>query len=215
MKNLIVLLLISLPMVLFSAAPTCLDGMEVSLVDCNGKVVKTGKLNSQGKLTLDGADPACAWDVKLSNNGQSIILEVNTANGGIDKATPIMYKTNGDIDKATPQLNKASGKGGKATPLMYNKKMSDVKGGSELMKSSHEAAHVVQQKSGLRAEAGLDETNSADRVEGNINTSRGNIKNQNKRSNNGNGDLEDCDDANISVTAKGNGKVEITVSTIK
>ena len=200
MKNLIVLLLFALPMALFSAAPTCLDGMEVSIIDANGKVIQSGKLNKQGKLTLNKVEVR-GWDVKLSNNGQSIILEVNKASGGIDKATPIMYKTNGDIDKATP--------------IMYKNKISEVKGGSELMKSSHEAAHVVQQKSGLRAEAGLDETNSSERAESNINTSRSNIKNQNKRSNNGNGDLEDCDDANISVTAKGNGKVEITVSTIK
>ena len=200
MKNLIVLLLFALPMALFSAAPTCLDGMEVSIIDANGKVIQSGKLNKQGKLTLNKVEVR-GWDVKLSNNGQSIILEVNKASGGIDKATPIMYKTNGDIDKATP--------------IMYKNKISEVKGGSELMKSSHEAAHVVQQKSGLRAEAGLDETNSSERAESNINTSRSIIKNQNKRSNNGNGDLEDCDDANISVTAKGNGKVEITVSTIK
>ena len=174
-------------MALFSAAPTCLEGMEVSLVDCNGKVVKTGKLNSQGKVTLDGTDPDCAWDVKLTNNGKSVILGVNKASGGIDKATPVMYKN----------------------------KLSEVKGGSEFMTSSHEAAHVVQQKSGLRAETTLDETNNAGRVDGSINTSRSNIKNQNKSSNNRNGDHEDCDDANISVTSKGNGKVEIIVSTIK
>lgn len=201
MKNLIIILLFVLPMALFSAAPTCLEGMEVSLVDCNGKVVKTGKLNSQGKVTLDGTDPDCMWDVKLTNNGKSVILGVNKASGGIDKATPILYKTSGGTDKATP--------------VMYKNKLSEVKGGSEFMTSSHEAAHVVQQKSGLRAETTLDETNNAGRVDGSINTSRANIKNQNKSSNNRNGDHEDCDDANISVTSKGNGKVEIIVSTIK
>lgn len=191
MKKLIIALFI-LPLMLFAGGPSCFEGMEVSLIDANGAVIKSGKLDYKGKIFLVGVGDV-AFDVKLTNKGKSVTLEVNKSSGGIDKSTPIMYK---------------------ATPLMYNKKLSEVKGGGELLKSAHEAAHVVQQKGGLGGEAGLDETNSSERADANINTSRSNIKQQNRKGNNGDG-TEDCDDANIIVTAKGNGKVEIQVTGTK
>jgi hypothetical protein len=93
MKNLILLIIFVLPMALFSASPSCGAGIEVSIIDAKGKVIKKGKLNKQGKLTLSGVKDA-SWDVKLTNNGKSIVLGVNKTKGGIDKATPVLYKTN-------------------------------------------------------------------------------------------------------------------------
>lgn len=193
MKNLLLILLFVLPIALFSASPSCLEGMEVSIVDASGKVLKTGKLNSQGRLTLTGVENA-NWDIKLTNNKKSITL-------GIDKATPIMYKT--------------AGKGGKATPIMYKNKLSDIKGGTDLLTSNHEAAHVIQQKGGLRSEASLEETNTSERAEGSINTSRSNIKNQNRNTNNSGNVDDDCDDATIEVKSEDNGRVDIKVTVQK
>jgi hypothetical protein len=197
MKNLILLIIFVLPMALFSGAPSCLDGMEVSLVDCNGRVIKTGKLNSQGRLELSGAKDVC-WDIKLTNNGKSVVLGVNNTKG--KKNNPIHNPKN------------TSGE----NPL-YQSKISDIKGGSELLKSNHEAAHIVQQKNGSRSEASLEETNNAERVQGNINTSRANIKNKNKRNGiSGEGFDNDCDDnIEISITSIGKGRIKISCITLK
>lgn len=77
MKNLLLLLLFVLPTALFSSSPSCLAGMEVSLIDANGKVVKTGKLNKRGQLTLDGVDDA-VYTIRLSKDGKSCDLDKST-----------------------------------------------------------------------------------------------------------------------------------------
>ncbi len=195
MRDLILLILFVLPLTLFSAAPRCLDGMEVSLLDCNGKVVKTGKLNKQGKLEFSGVKDVC-WDIKLSNNGNSVTLGVNNTKG--KKTNPLH------------EPNNTSGE----NPL-YESKISDIKGGSDLL-IAHELTHVVQQKAGSRGEASIDETNSAERVQGNINTSRSNIKNQNKRTSNSDGLDNDCDgDIEISVTSIGKGRIKVSCVTLE
>lgn len=94
MKKLFILMLFALPLLLYSAVPTCVAGMEVSLIDANGKVVKSGKINSQGRLTLSGISNA-PYDIKLTNNNKSIVLD----KGGKGKVR---------IDKSTPLLMKAS-----------------------------------------------------------------------------------------------------------
>lgn len=181
MKNLLLALLFVLPTALFSAGPSCVAGMEVSIVDASGKVIQTGKLNNQGKLTLNKVIVR-GWDVKLTNNGKSIVLGV--------------YKKTEEIDKATP--------------ILYKGKISDFKDGSALL-ASHEAAHVVQQKNGSSGEAGIDETNSAERADANINTSRSNIKQQNRSFGDGHETNQNSSDATISVTDNGKGKVDIQV----
>jgi len=126
-------------MALYSAAPSCLEGTVVSIVDAKGKVISSGKLNSKGSLTLkiggSGSDVDCAWesanDIKLTNNGKSILLGVNKKRGGIDKSTPLLFKA----------------------------KISDYKEGSELL-VSHEAAHVVQQKGGVNTKANINTSRS-------------------------------------------------------
>lgn len=184
MKNLLQVILFVLPLTLFSAAPRCLDGMEVSLLDCNGKVVKTGKLNSQGRLELKGVKDDC-WDIKLTNNGKSVVLGINNTKG--KRGNPLHNSNNNNAEN----------------PL-YKSKISEVKGGSDLL-VAHEAAHVIQQKAG--------KNNKSD---GNINTSRANIKNQRLDADSDNDGVdEDCDDATILVTAKGDGKVEIQISILK
>lgn len=77
MKNILLVLLFVLPMALYSASPSCLAGMEVSLVDANGKVVKSGKFDSRGQLTLDGLDDV-AYTIRITNNGKSCNLDKPT-----------------------------------------------------------------------------------------------------------------------------------------
>jgi hypothetical protein len=185
MKNILLALLFMLPMALFSASPSCFEGMEVSIVDAGGKVIQSGKLNKQGKLTLNEVEVR-GWDVKLSNNGESVVL------GIMENPLYDPKNTSGD------------------NPLFQNK-LSAVKGGKGLLKSYHEAAHVVQQKNGTRGEAGIDETNSAERADANINTSRSNIKQQNRSFGDGHEVNQSFDDATISVKNKGKGKVEIEI----
>lgn len=74
MKNLLLLLLFVLPTALFSASPSCLAGMEVSLIDANGKVFKSGKFDNKGELTLDGLEDV-SYTIRLSNNGKSCNLD--------------------------------------------------------------------------------------------------------------------------------------------
>jgi hypothetical protein len=195
MKNLILLIIFVLPMALFSAAPRCLDGLVVSLVDCNGKVVKTGKLNSQGKVTLDGADPDCAWDVKLSNNGKSIDLGVNKKKKRIDKSSPLMFKA----------------------------KISDYKDGNDL-KLRKKPGRTSSKVSG--GNSGLATGKRGAATETNHNTVRTNKKSGRvDEDDDDDGVLtemasktvdNDCDsDVGISVTSKGNGRVEIKVTKTK
>ncbi|PKL80594.1 MAG: hypothetical protein CVV25_03570 [Ignavibacteriae bacterium HGW-Ignavibacteriae-4] len=77
MKNLLLVLLIVLPTALFSASPSCVAGTEVSLIDANGKVFKTGKFDNRGQLTLDGLDDV-AYTIRLTKNGQSCDLDKPT-----------------------------------------------------------------------------------------------------------------------------------------
>lgn len=77
MKNLLLVLLFVLPVALYSASPSCSAGSEISLIDANGKVVKTGKLDSRGELTLDGLEDV-VYDIKLSNKGKSCMLNKPT-----------------------------------------------------------------------------------------------------------------------------------------
>lgn len=91
MKNLLLLLFFVLPTALFSASPSCVAGMEVSIVDANGKVIKKGKFNNQGQLNLDGVKDV-VWDVQISNNGKSIVLGVNKTKKRIDKSTPLLFE---------------------------------------------------------------------------------------------------------------------------
>ena len=183
MKKLLLLFFIMLPMLLFSAVPRCLDGTVISLIGENGKVIKTGKLDKQGKLTLNGIKDT-VWDIKLTNNGKSIVLGVNNTKG--KRGSPL-YESESTVT---------------ANPL-YNVKMSEVKGGGEFMRSSHEAAHVVQQKGGVNTKA-------------NINTSRFNKKSQRLDTDSDDDGLSDsCDDANISVVSRGDGIVEIHITILK
>lgn len=93
MKKLLILIGLTLPYLVFSASPACFSGIEVSLVDANNKVVKTGKFDSRGKLTLSGVGEA-TYDIKLTSNGKSIMLSSN--NKGkikrLDKSTPLLMK---------------------------------------------------------------------------------------------------------------------------
>lgn len=73
MKKLFFFALLVLPVVLYSAVPTCLDGMEVSLLDSKGKVVKSGKFDSKGELTLDGLGDA-VYTIRISNNGKTCVV---------------------------------------------------------------------------------------------------------------------------------------------
>ena len=184
MKNLLLILMFVLPTTLFSASPSCVAGMEVSIIDANGKVIKKGKLNSQGRLSLSGVDDA-VWDVKLTNNGKSVVLGINNTKG--KRGNPLHNSNNNNAEN----------------PL-YNSNISEVKGGSDLL-VAHEAAHVIQQKKGRN-----------NKSNGNINTSRANIKNQRLDADSDDDGLDnDCDDAQITVTDKGNGRVEITVTILK
>jgi len=64
-------------MALYSASPSCAAGTEVSLIDANGKVFKTGKFDNRGQLTLDGLDDV-AYTIRLSKNGQTCNLDKPT-----------------------------------------------------------------------------------------------------------------------------------------
>ena len=85
MKNIFLILLFVLPTALFSASPSCLAGMEVSLVDANGKVFKSGKFDTKGELTLDGLDDV-AYTIRLTNNGKS--CDLNKPKSGSFRGLP-------------------------------------------------------------------------------------------------------------------------------
>ncbi|PKL80592.1 MAG: hypothetical protein CVV25_03560 [Ignavibacteriae bacterium HGW-Ignavibacteriae-4] len=189
MKNILLIILLVLPIALYSAAPRCLEGTVVSIVDANGKTIKSGKLNSQGSLTLDGVTDA-VWDVKLTNNGKSIVLGVNNTKGRIDKATPILF----------------------------NAKISDYKDGDDLILRKRPGRTKYSDVTLERSEAGIDETNSSERAEANINTSRSNIKQQrNVADSDGDGLDDDCDGATVEVSTKTGrgGSVSIIIKTKK
>lgn len=63
-----------LPTAIFSATPSCLAGMEVSLIDANGKVIKSGKFDDKGELTLNGLGEA-SYSIRITKNGNSCILD--------------------------------------------------------------------------------------------------------------------------------------------
>lgn len=189
MKNILFIILLVLPIALYSAAPRCLEGTVVSIVDANGKTIKSGKLNNQGSLTLDGVTDA-VWDVKLTNNGKSIVLGVNNTKGRIDKATP----------------------------MLFNAKISDYKDGDDLILRKRPGRTKYSNVTLERSEAGIDETNSSEKAEANINTSRSNIKQQRNvadSDSDGDGLDDDCDGATVEVsttTGRGGG-VKITIKT--
>ena len=95
MKKLLLLLMFVLPTALFSASPSCVAGMEVSIIDANGKVIKKGKLNSQGRLSLSGVEDA-VWDVKLTNNGKSVVLGINNTKG--KRGNPLHNSNNNNAE---------------------------------------------------------------------------------------------------------------------
>ncbi len=186
MKNLLIILIFVLPLALFSAAPRCLEGTVVSIVDANGKTIKSGKLNSQGSLTLDGVTDA-VWDVKLTNNGKSIVLGVNNTKGRIDKATP----------------------------MLFNAKISDYKDGDDLILRKRPGRTKYSDVTLERGEAGIDETNNVKRLDANHNTSRSNKKSANIDDDDDGDGVDDCDDAMIEVSAttgRGGG-IKISVKT--
>ncbi len=198
MKNLLLVLLFVLPLALYSASPSCVAGIEVSIVDANGKVIKKGKLNSQGKLTLSGVKDA-NWDVKLSNNGKSIVLGVNKTKGRIDKSTPLLYqsKLSNYQDGDDLILRKRPGR-------THSKE-----GGSSGQATG---------KRGAQSEAGMDETNNAKKLDANHNTTRSNQAGGIRAiddDDDGDGLDDDCDDASISVADKGNGRIEVHVTVLK
>lgn len=78
MKKLIFFALLVLPVVMYSAVPTCLNGLEVSLLDSKGKVVKSGKFDSKGELTLDGLGDA-VYTIRLSDNGKTCVVNKPTS----------------------------------------------------------------------------------------------------------------------------------------
>lgn len=171
MKNILLILLFVLPMSLYSAAPRCLEGTVVSLIGENGKVIKSGKINSQGSLTLDGVKDVC-YDIKLTNNEKSILLGVNKKGGGIDKSSPLLFKAN----------------------------ISDYKDGDDLILRKRPGRTKYSDVTLERNEAGMEETNNTHRAEANINTSRSNIKNQGLAEVNGEGLDNDCDGLIIEVS---------------
>lgn len=67
-------MLFVLPTAIFSATPSCVAGMEVSLIDANGKVIKSGKFDDKGELTLDGLGEA-SYSIRLTKNGKSCTLD--------------------------------------------------------------------------------------------------------------------------------------------
>lgn len=69
MKKLLVLSLLVLPLVLFAKLPKEVSQITVSLVNEKGMVVKTGKFNSQGSLTLDGVEDA-TYTIRLNNGNK-------------------------------------------------------------------------------------------------------------------------------------------------
>ena len=195
MKKLLLLLMFVLPTALFSASPSCVAGMEVSIIDANGKVIKKGKLNSQGRLSLSGVDDA-VWDVKLSNNGKSVELGVNNNKKRIDKSTPLLYQA----------------------------KLSDYQGGDDLiLRKRPGRTHSKDGGSsglatGKRGKANLEDVNSANnakRLDANHNTTRSNQAAALDDDSDDDGRDDDSDDAQITVTDKGNGRVEITVTILK
>jgi hypothetical protein len=196
MKNLLIILLLVLPFALFSAAPRCLEGVEVSVIDANGKVIKTGKLNSQGSLTLDGITEA-VWDIKLTNNGKSIVLGVNNTKKRIDKSTPLLFQSKiSDYQDGDDLLLRKR-------PGRTHSKVGEGKTGSTRQRGS-------------QGEAGLNETNNAERVDANHNSTRSNRSaNALDVDSDDDGIDDDCDDATIEVstsTGRGGG-VKISIKT--
>ncbi len=183
MKNLLILLLFVLPMTLFSASPSCVAGIEVSIVDTKGKVIKKGKLNSQGKLTLTGVGDV-KWDVKLTNNGKSIVLGVNNTKGRIDKSSPLLYQA----------------------------KLSDYQDGDDLILRKRPGRS--HSKDG--GSSGLATGKRGAATDANHNTTRSNRTSNALDDDSDNDSIDDdCDDATISVSEKGNGKIEIHITVLK
>lgn len=77
MKAILLVLLFVLPIALYSASPSCAAGTEVSLIDSDGNIVKSGKFNSRGELTLDDLDDA-VYTIRLTKNGKSCNLDKPT-----------------------------------------------------------------------------------------------------------------------------------------
>jgi hypothetical protein len=209
MKNLLLVLLFVIPTALFSASPSCLAGMEVSLVDSKGKVVKSGKLNNRGQLTLDGIDDA-VYTIRVTNNGKSCVLDKPTT--GSFRGLPT----------------------GKRMHKPVSFKLSDQKGGHDVVSDRDAASGLAtgkrtsgdfssgratgkRQHKPITTSKGLENSSTKS-------TSRG-IVQEGEECDDGNlNDTEiapksldgDCDsDVGISVTSKGNGKVEIKVTKTK
>ncbi|TNE35932.1 hypothetical protein EP342_01045 [bacterium] len=73
MKKFLVLTLLALPLALFAKLPSTVNQITVSLVNENGKVIKSGKFNSSGSLTLDGVEDA-TYSIRLTNGHNSCVL---------------------------------------------------------------------------------------------------------------------------------------------
>lgn len=198
MKNLLILLLFVLPMTSFSASPSCVAGIEVSIVDTKGKVIKKGKLNSQGKLTLTGVGDV-KWDVKLTNNGKSIVLGVNNTKGRIDKSSPLLYQAklsdyqDGDDLILRKRPGRSHSKDGGSSGLATGKRgaATDANHNTTRAKSTRATDYNSSRSNRNSSVSALDDDDDGDTVD------------------------DDCDDATISVSEKGNGKIEIHITVLK
>ncbi len=180
MKNLLLLLLFVLPTALFSASPSCLAGMEVSLVDANGKVVKSGKLDNRGQLTLDGLEDA-VYTIRITNNGKSCVL---------DKPTTGSYR-------GLPT--------GKRMHKPITFKLDDQKGGHEVV-SSRDAASGLP--TGKRQHKPVTITKELDKSSTKSSATDHNSSRSNKTSNVADlddGEDQDCVGIGLSVTVSGGG----------
>ncbi|MER3330007.1 MAG: hypothetical protein RIF34_10550, partial [Candidatus Kapaibacterium sp.] len=175
MRNLLLILLFVLPTALFSASPSCLAGMEVSLVDDNGKLVKSGKFDRRGQLTLDGLEDAI-YTIRLTNNGKTCELDRSTT--GSFRGLPT----------------------GKRQHKPVSFKLSDQQGGDNLIIKRDAASGLP---TGKRQHKPVTVTKELDKSSTKSTATDHNSSRSNKTSSVAEldeGDDNDCDDAEFSVT---------------
>lgn len=206
MKNMLLLLLFVLPTALFSASPSCVAGMEVSVVNTKGKVIKKGKLNRQGKLTLSGVKDA-NWDIKLTNNGKSILLGVNKKKK-IDKSSPLLFRAktsdyqDGDDLLLRKRPGRTSSKDGGSSGLATGKRgaSADANHNTTRTKSTRATDYNSSRSNKNGRSNALDDDDDGDGLSTEMSR---------------NGLDQDCDGADISVKANGKGKIEVHVTVLK
>ena len=181
MKNLLLTLLFVLPTALFSASPSCLAGMEVSLVDANGKVFKSGKFDNKGELTLDGLEDV-AYTIRLSNNGKS--CDLNKPKSGSFSGLPTGKRQHRPVEfKLIDQ------KGGDI--LVSNR---DAASGMATGRRQHKPVKITKD---MDASTPLTKATDYNSSRSNRTTSAANLEDE--------GEDNDCDGVEISVTVSGNG----------